>query len=95
MNSEITRFGHDVAASSALQGELKAAGSDLDAVVRLAQSKGYQFSVADVRSAGDGGGELSESQLDGVAGGVGGNGMTFLGNPTSMVLVNRGSYFYW
>jgi predicted ribosomally synthesized peptide with nif11-like leader len=68
MNSEMIRFSKDLASNEALRAAAKAVGTDPKAVVKLANSKGYSFTFADLES-GAAEGELSDSQLDGVAGG--------------------------
>jgi predicted ribosomally synthesized peptide with nif11-like leader len=64
---EIQRFAADVKTDQALLSAIKALGADQDAILRLANSKGYAFTMADVEALG--GGELSDEQLAGVAGG--------------------------
>jgi predicted ribosomally synthesized peptide with nif11-like leader len=68
-SAEIERFAKDLKSSEALRAEIKALGSDQDAILRLANAKGYQFTLADVEALGAGG-ELSDEQLAGVAGGM-------------------------
>jgi len=65
---EIQRFAADVKADQALQSAIKALGADQDAIVRLANAKGYAFTMADAEALGDG--ELSDERLAGVAGGM-------------------------
>lgn len=67
--AEIERFARDLQANDALRTEIKALGTDQDAILRLANAKGYQFTMADVDALGESG-ELSDEQLAGVAGGL-------------------------
>lgn len=68
--AELERFSKDVKASPKLQDELKKAGTNEQAVVSIANAKGYDFSVADLKAAAEAKkGELSEEQLQKVAGG--------------------------
>jgi predicted ribosomally synthesized peptide with nif11-like leader len=69
MNSEMERFGKDLTSNEALRAAAKAAGTDPAAVVKLANSKGYNFTFADLES-GTAEGELSDGQLEAVAGGA-------------------------
>jgi predicted ribosomally synthesized peptide with nif11-like leader len=69
--AEVERFSKDVKASKALQEEVKKAGTSEQAVVDLAKSKGYDFTVEELKAAAaQKKGELSEEQLDKVAGGA-------------------------
>jgi len=65
----IEKFNKDLLENKEMQAEVKAIGSDLAKIVVYANSKGYNFTVADVEAKK---GELSEEQLDKVAGGNGG-----------------------
>lgn len=67
--SEIQRFNKDLLENKEIQAELKTIGNDVPKIVAYANSKGYNFTVADVEAKK---GELSEEQLDKVAGGNGG-----------------------
>jgi predicted ribosomally synthesized peptide with nif11-like leader len=69
MNAEIERFGNDLSTKEALRNSVKAAGTDYAAIVKIANSNGYTFTLADVNEVAATG-ELSESQLAGVAGGA-------------------------
>lgn len=62
----IEKFNKDLLENKEMQAEVKAIGSDLAKIVVYANSKGYNFTVADVEAKK---GELSEEQLDKVAGG--------------------------
>lgn len=67
---EMERFAKDVKTDSKLQEELKKAGTDAKSVVGIAKAKGYDFSEADLKAYADSKkGELSEEQLQKVAGG--------------------------
>ena len=65
---EIQRFAKDLQANEGLRAEVKALGVDQEAILKLANAKGYAFAMADVEALGAGG-ELSDEQLAGVAGG--------------------------
>ena len=70
MNAEIERFTNDLRSNEALRTSIKAAGTDQAAIVKAANAKGYKFSVADVEKV-IAEGELSDAQLESVAGGAG------------------------
>ena len=70
MNAEIERFTNDLKTNEALRTAIKAAGTDQAAIVKAANAKGYKFSVADVQQV-ISEGELTDAQLEGVAGGAG------------------------
>ena len=72
VHAEIERFAHDLAESEELRNEVKAIGADNAEVVKFANSKGYNFTMDDVDALDIGEGELSDLQLDLVAGGAGG-----------------------
>jgi predicted ribosomally synthesized peptide with nif11-like leader len=68
--AEIERFVKDVKTDTALQAEIKKAGSDPQAFVALAKKKGYDFTVDELKKhAENKKGELSQEDLDKVAGG--------------------------
>jgi predicted ribosomally synthesized peptide with nif11-like leader len=67
--SQIERFNQDLSTNKKMLEEVKALGNDLDKIVAYANSKGYNFTVADIKAKQ---GELSEQELDKVAGGNGG-----------------------
>lgn len=68
---EMERFAKDVKTNSALQDELKKAGTDEKAVVSIANAKGYDFSLEELKAYADSKkGELSDDQLQKVAGGA-------------------------
>ena len=68
MNSEIERFTRDLKSNEVLRASIKAAGADQAAIVKAANANGYKFSVADVQQV-ISEGELSDAQLESVAGG--------------------------
>lgn len=69
--SEMKRFTEDLKKQSALQDEVKAAGSDPEAIVKVAKGKGYDFTAEELKAAAaENKGEMSEEQLDKVAGGT-------------------------
>jgi predicted ribosomally synthesized peptide with nif11-like leader len=69
LNSEIERFGRDVETMAALREELEKIGTNPAAVVEFANSKGYNFTLADVQSLAAEA-ELTDAQLAAVAGGA-------------------------
>ena len=64
---ELKRFAKDLEANQDLKDEAQKAGSDADAIVKLAQSKGYDISKDDLEQAKSG--ELSDTDLEKAAGG--------------------------
>jgi len=78
--SEIQKFSKDLLENKDMQAELKNIGSDVPKIVAYANSKGYNFTVADVEARAKQG-ELSEEQLGNVAGGV------FLGKAVGNAIV--------
>jgi len=68
---ELERFVKDASENNDFQKELKSVGADVEAIVTFASGKGYDFTVDELKSFVDAKkGELSEEQLDKVAGGV-------------------------
>jgi predicted ribosomally synthesized peptide with nif11-like leader len=67
--SEIERFAKDTLSNDALRAEVKALGADQEAILALANAKGYRFTMEDVTELGSSG-ELSDEQLAAVAGGA-------------------------
>ena len=65
----IEKFNKDLLENKDMQAELKTMGNDVPKIVAYANSKGYSFTVAEVEAKK---GELSDEQLDKVAGGNGG-----------------------
>ncbi len=70
MNAELQRFTADLVSNPELRATVKAAGTDHAAIVKAANDKGYKFSLADVDAL-TASGELSDAQLETVAGGAG------------------------
>jgi predicted ribosomally synthesized peptide with nif11-like leader len=70
MNAEIERFTNDIKTNEVLRASIKAAGTDQAAIVKAANAKGYKFSEADVQKV-ISEGELTDAQLESVAGGAG------------------------
>ncbi len=68
--AQIERFNKDICENKEMQEEIKAIGNDLVKIVAFANYKGYEFTVADVEAIAKQREELSEEQLDNVAGGV-------------------------
>ena len=68
--SEITRFNTDVQKNAEMQAAVKKIGSDVAKIVTYANSMGYKFTEADLKAAAPKQGELSDKQLENVAGGV-------------------------
>ncbi len=66
---EIKRFNKDAIEDKALLEAIKAIGNDVEKIVALANSKGYKFTVEDLSSQAQKSGELSEEELEDVAGG--------------------------
>ena len=68
---EIKRFNEAVTSDGALQEEVKKVGTSLEDLVTLANGKGFDFTLAELKElAASKEGELSEEQLDDVAGGT-------------------------
>ena len=67
--AEIERFARDLQSNETLRAEVKALGTEQDAILSLANAKGYAFTMADVEALGAGG-ELTDEQLASVAGGL-------------------------
>ncbi len=71
MSKSIEKFVADVKESKELQAELKDIGSDVEQIAAFANSKGYDFTSSDLKLFTDAQkGELSDEQLDKVAGGL-------------------------
>lgn len=96
--AEIERFAKDVLSNDVLRAEVKALGTDQDAIMRLANARGYSFTGADVNALGASG-ELTDEQLAAVAGGaivLYTDGTTTLNGGTSMtVYKTSGKTFIW
>lgn len=67
--SQIEKFNKDLTTNKEMMEAVKALGNDVEKIVAYANSKGYSFTVEDVKAKQ---GELSEEELDKVAGGNGG-----------------------
>lgn len=68
---ELKRFSKDLKSDQALQDEAKASGTSPEDVTKMANAKGYDFSVEELTAAAEKSkGELSEEDLDKVAGGA-------------------------
>ncbi len=70
MNAELQRFTADLVSNPELRAAVKAAGTDHASIVKTANEKGYYFTLADVYAV-TASGELSDAQLETVAGGAG------------------------
>lgn len=68
--TEIERFNQDLSENKEMQEAIKNIGNDVEKIVALANSKGYNFTVAEVEARAKQSEELSEEQLEKVAGGV-------------------------
>jgi predicted ribosomally synthesized peptide with nif11-like leader len=66
--SELERFVTEVATNQPFRDELMAVGADSEAIVRFANAKGYEFSMADVHAQ-MANHEATDELLDQVAGG--------------------------
>lgn len=67
--SQIEKFNQDLSTNKEMLEAVKELGNDVGKIVAYANSKGYNFTVADIKAKQ---GELSEQELDKVAGGNGG-----------------------
>lgn len=69
--NEIKRFTKDLKGSAELQSAIKGAGASPEAVAGVAKEKGYDFTAEELKAAAaENKGEMSEEQLDKVAGGA-------------------------
>ncbi len=68
--SEISRFNNDVRENKEMLDAVKEIGNDLGKVVAYANSKGYAISIEELEAQIKEEGELSEENLDKVAGGL-------------------------
>ncbi len=71
--SEIERFLSDLQNNAGLRQELADLGQDMEACVRWANAKGYVFTLDEARETGAFDSDLSEDDLEQVAGGWCGN----------------------
>lgn len=95
--SEIERFTQEVMNNEAFREQLKAFGSDQEAVIRQANSLGYDFTMDDLNALAPGG-ELSDSQLDTVAGGMillSGDSTVLSGTTKGYVFTTKGKTLIW
>jgi predicted ribosomally synthesized peptide with nif11-like leader len=67
---ELKRFSNDVMESTEMQSEIKEIGNDIEKLIAYANDKGYNFDLEDVKGIKATAGELSDDELDSVAGGV-------------------------
>lgn len=67
--SQIEKFNKDILANKQMLEDVKKIGNDIPKIVAYANSKGYSFTVADVQASAKQG-QLSEDQLNKVAGGT-------------------------
>ena len=67
--SEMERFAKDLQNDEAILEEVRDVGTDNQAVVRFANAKGYDFTLEEVEAIVAKSGELSDEQLESVAGG--------------------------
>jgi predicted ribosomally synthesized peptide with nif11-like leader len=94
MHSEIERFAKDAATNASLRDQLKAVGTDQQAVVKFANSKGYRFDMSDVKALSEStGGELTDSDLQQVSGGVSQVILAF--SSKEGVYATKGRIFIW
>lgn len=77
--SELDRFSADLKSDGALRDQFAEKSNDLGAIVESAQASGYGFTLEDVRGRlAEQDGELSESELETVAGGRARAGTVFI-----------------
>ena len=67
---EYKRFQTDLADNQVMQGEVKEIATDVEAVIKYANTKGYRFTFKDIEPLLKVDVELSEDDLDQVAGGA-------------------------
>lgn len=68
--AEIERFNQDLHENKEIQEAVKNIGNDVERIVTLANSLGYDFTTEDIDARAKHSEELSEEQLDKVAGGA-------------------------
>jgi len=66
---EYRRFQAAVMQNTGMQEDIKAIGGDTERIIKYANEKGYLFTMSDVRDALKEGAQLTEDQLEDVAGG--------------------------
>ncbi len=67
--SEIDRFNEAVRNDHEMLKELKTIGTDVEKVIQFANQKGFTFTLEDLKKRQAEGGELSDADMDKVAGG--------------------------
>ena len=82
--AEIERFAKDSLKNDALRTEIKSFGTDQEAIIRMANSKGYDFSLNDVTELSESG-EMTDDQLSSVAGGI----LAYSDGTTTVSLTSR------
>ena len=95
--AEIERFAQEVNNNEAFREQLKSYGSDQEAVIRAANSQGYDFTIDDVKAMASIG-ELSDSQLESVAGGMillSGDSTVLSGTTKGYVFTTKGKTLIW
>jgi predicted ribosomally synthesized peptide with nif11-like leader len=90
MHAEIERFAKDVAVNTGMRDELKKVGTEHAAVVRFANSKGYKFSLDDVKAL-QTSGEISDADLQNVVGGF----VLLAGSKSSFIYATGGRILVW
>ncbi len=68
--NEIKRFNETILGNPELQKELKTIGPDLEEIVRFANQKGFDFTMDDLKEIQSGDMQLSDEELESVAGGI-------------------------
>lgn len=66
---EMDRFNEAIRNNPEILKELKAVGADIEKIVQFANDKGFNFTVEDLKKHQPENGELSDTDLDNVAGG--------------------------
>jgi len=69
VKAEMERFSKDVNASPEMAKQLQSLGDNYPAMVAMANAKGYNFTLEEVKAVLDASGELSNEELEQVAGG--------------------------
>jgi predicted ribosomally synthesized peptide with nif11-like leader len=95
--AEIERFTKEVMNNEAFREQLKSLGSDQEAVIKVANAQGYDFSMADLSALAPAG-ELSDSQLENVAGGMillSGDSTVLSGTTKGYVYFTKGKTLIW
>ncbi|MBF4692602.1 Nif11-like leader peptide family RiPP precursor [Fusibacter ferrireducens] len=67
---EIERFNQAMREDSEMLDEFKALGTEVGSIIEFANHKGFNFTLKDVQEAQAASGELSEDDLENVAGGI-------------------------